>query len=330
MGEQPHRFMWEMWVRFLQDTLPQRCGKAIAFGFSFIIKYFFPTTRQPAAGAFGLVRFQAPVLFSRKGDAMKPAKLSFINGRPTIVDYDTRVRHDNDQAYNYHRRVADDEYVGFYKSKEWRTLRKQILERDLGLCQRCGMPAELVDHIIPSKDDWDDRLNPDNLQSLCRECHRIKTKREWMKHHKGSERYMEVNMVCGLPASGKTTYVKQHMTEHDLIYDYDELMQALTGLPSRSRNHDVHDYIMLFLDQMLRKLKAEQTFNNVWIIRTLPDERIDGLLANYHHVNHILIDTDPKVCLQRLKQRKQTIAFTEILNSFEKADFEHFRRVKNR
>lgn len=261
---------------------------------------------------------------------MKPAKLSFINGRPTIVDYDTRVRHDNDQAYNYHRRVADDEYVGFYKSKEWRTLRKQILERDLALCQRCGMPAELVDHIIPSKDDWDDRLNPDNLQSLCRECHRIKTKREWMKHHKGSERYMEVNMVCGLPASGKTTYVKQHVTEHDLIYDYDELMQALTGLPSRSRNHDVHDYIMLFLDQMLRKLKAEQTFNNVWIIRTLPDERIDGLLANYHHVNHILIDTDPKVCLQRLKQRKQTIAFTEILNSFEKASFEHFRRVKNR
>ena len=68
----------------------------------------------------------------------------------------------------------------------------------------------------------------------------------------------------------------------------------------------------------------------VWIIRTLPDERIDGLLANYHHVNHILIDTDPKVCLQRLKQRKQTIAFTEILNSFEKADFKHFRRVKNR
>lgn len=31
--------MWKMWVRFLQDTLPQQCGKAIAFGFSFIIKY---------------------------------------------------------------------------------------------------------------------------------------------------------------------------------------------------------------------------------------------------------------------------------------------------
>lgn len=37
--------------------------QAIAFGFSFIIKHFFPTIRQPAAGAFGLVRFQAPVYF---------------------------------------------------------------------------------------------------------------------------------------------------------------------------------------------------------------------------------------------------------------------------
>lgn len=68
---------------------------------------------------------------------------------------------------------------------------------------------------------------------------------------------MEIKIVCGLPASGKSTYVKRHMTDHDLIYDYDELMQTLTGLPSRSRNHDAHDHIILFLDQMLRKLKAE-------------------------------------------------------------------------
>lgn len=260
---------------------------------------------------------------------MKPTKLSFVNGKPTIVDYDTRVRHDNDQAYNHHRKVADDEYVRLYKTSDWRKIRKQILERDFGLCQRCGMDAELVDHIIPSKDDWEDRLNPDNLQSLCRVCHKAKTKREWMKHHKGSERYMEIKIVCGLPASGKSTYVKRHMTDHDLIYDYDELMQALTGLPIRSRNHDVHDYIMLFFDQMLRKLKAEQTFNNVWIIRTLPDDRIDGLLANYHHIDHVLIDTDPAICERRLKERGQTIAFNEIKNQFKNASFEHFRRVRN-
>lgn len=33
--------MRKMRVRFLQDTLPQRCGKPLQFGFSFIIKHFF-------------------------------------------------------------------------------------------------------------------------------------------------------------------------------------------------------------------------------------------------------------------------------------------------
>lgn len=260
---------------------------------------------------------------------IKPTKLVFVNGKPTLVSYDKIVRTDNDKAYNYHRKVTDNEYLKFYHSTEWKHKRREIMERDNGLCQRCGMDAELVDHIIPSKDDWNDRLNSNNLQALCRSCHKAKTKREWMKHHKGMSRYMKINIVCGLPASGKSTYVKHHMTEHDLIYDYDELMQALTGLPSRHRNHDVHDYIMLFFDQMLRKLKAEQTFNNVWIIRTLPDEKIDSLLANYHQLNHIVIMTEPNVCEQRLRERKQKIAFQKILNSFRAADFTGYRVVKN-
>ena len=140
---------------------------------------------------------------------------------------------------------------------------------------------------------------------------------------------MNINIICGLPASGKTTYVKRHMTEHDLIYDYDELMHALSGLPMQQINHDIHDYITLFFDQMLRKLKTEQTFNNVWIIKTLPDKRIDTLLSNYHRINHIVIMTDPNVCEERLCERKEQISFQKILNGFKTADFTGYRVVKN-
>ena len=246
---------------------------------------------------------------------MKPTKLTFMGGKPVLVSYDERIRKDTDKAYNYYRKINDNEYMKFYHSTEWKHKRQEILERD---------------YIIPSKDDWSDRLNADNLQSLCRPCHRIKTKREWMKHHKGMTRYMDINIVCGLPGSGKTTYVKHHMTERDLIYDYDSLMQSLSGLPMQQSNHDIHDYIMLFFDQMLRKLKAEKTFNNVWIIRTLPDKRIDTLLSNYHHINHILVDTEPIVCKRRLEARKQTISFQKILNDFRAANFAGYRVVKNR
>lgn len=261
---------------------------------------------------------------------LKPTKLTFVNGKPTLVTYDKVVRGDTDRAYNYHRKVEDDEYIKFYHSTAWKHKRQEILERDYGLCQRCGAEAQLVDHIIPSKDDWSDRLNSDNLQSLCRSCHKVKTKREWMKHHKGMTRYMDIDVVCGLPGSGKTTYVKRHMTEHDLIYDYDSLMHSLSGLPMQQTNHDIHDYIMLFFDQMLRKLKSEQTFNHVWIIRTLPDKRIDTLLGNYHHINHIVIDANPIDCEQRLKERNQSISFQKVLNDFRAADFTGYRVVKNR
>lgn len=260
---------------------------------------------------------------------MKPTKLTFVDGKPTLVTYDKVVRKDNDKAYNFHRNVEESDYVKFYHSTAWKHKRQEILERDYGLCQRCGMEAELVDHIIPSKDDWNDRLDNDNLQSLCRRCHKAKTKREWMKHHKGMKRYMNINVICGLPASGKSTYVKRHMTEHDLIYDYDSMMHALSGLPMQQGNHDIHDYITLFFDQMLRKLKAEQTFNNVWIIRTLPDKRIDTLLSNYHKINHIVIMTDPNVCEQRLRERKEQISFQKILNDFKTANFTGYRVVRN-
>jgi 5-methylcytosine-specific restriction endonuclease McrA/predicted kinase len=258
----------------------------------------------------------------------KPIKLSLLNGKPTLVPYDAANRKNNDRAYNQRRSANQSKYVTFYKTREWLHTRQQVLTRDYQLCQRCGLEGSLVDHIVPSKDDWEDRLCLDNLQTLCKDCHSIKTKREWIKHHKGAERYMTIKMVCGLPGSGKSTYATKHRTDHDLIYDYDVLMSALSGLPLHERNQDIHDYVMLFYDQLLRKLRAEKTFNSVWIIQTYPDERLDTLLSNYHHVDHILIDTDKQICIERLKkQNRFNENMNSVFNEFSKKDFEKFRRV---
>lgn len=63
----------------------------------------------------------------------------------------------------------------FYKSRQWQDVREYVLMRDSKLCVRCGAPAEEVHHIIHLTPDniHDDRvaLNPDNLASLCRDCH---------------------------------------------------------------------------------------------------------------------------------------------------------------
>lgn len=63
----------------------------------------------------------------------------------------------------------------FYRSELWQRTREYILLRDAYLCQICGAPAEEVHHKIhltPNNiGDHAISVNPDNLVSLCRDCH---------------------------------------------------------------------------------------------------------------------------------------------------------------
>lgn len=82
------------------------------------------------------------------------------------------------KLYDKYRR--DKEAAKFYSSKAWQVLREQALTRDLGLCQHCFNDkkitlAEMVDHILPIKFFWEYRLDINNLQSLCNQCHAVKT-----------------------------------------------------------------------------------------------------------------------------------------------------------
>ncbi|SIS07568.1 5-methylcytosine-specific restriction enzyme A [Moraxella cuniculi DSM 21768] len=80
--------------------------------------------------------------------------------------------------YNWrHTRSASERGYG----SAWRRLRAQILQRDNYLCQACKAngrytTATDVDHIQAKAHGGTD--SPDNLQSLCRACHKSKTATE--------------------------------------------------------------------------------------------------------------------------------------------------------
>ncbi len=63
----------------------------------------------------------------------------------------------------------------FYRSTLWRSTREFILKRDNYLCQECGEPAQEVHHKIwltaSNINNPEITLNPNNLISLCRNCH---------------------------------------------------------------------------------------------------------------------------------------------------------------
>ena len=69
----------------------------------------------------------------------------------------------------------------FYHSKAWRLVRAQVLRRDLYTCTECRVNrASEVHHIIEltagNINDVSIALNPDNLTSLCGDCHKKITK----------------------------------------------------------------------------------------------------------------------------------------------------------
>lgn len=71
----------------------------------------------------------------------------------------------------------------FYRTQAWRDVRDYCMHRDSFLCQDClaegrYTPAEEVHHIIPLTPENihspSIALNPDNLVSLCRSCHKAR------------------------------------------------------------------------------------------------------------------------------------------------------------
>ena len=63
-----------------------------------------------------------------------------------------------------------------YGSKEWRKIREYVLNRDFCMCQICGeINCDTVHHIKEltpiNINDANITLNPDNLITVCNQCH---------------------------------------------------------------------------------------------------------------------------------------------------------------
>ena len=78
--------------------------------------------------------------------------------------------------------MAKDFSKAFYKSKPWRAVREYVLRRDMYTCHDCSGRANEVHHIdeLTQENIGDPNvaLNPENLMSLCGDCHKKRTHSE--------------------------------------------------------------------------------------------------------------------------------------------------------
>lgn len=190
-------------------------------------------------------------------------------------------------------------------------------------CKERGelVQAQVVDHIKPFRDDWSLRLDPANLQSLCKRCHDSTKQRE----ERGSNRAVGVDgwpvndmplshgipfrlghakrpvvLVFGRPGSGKTTYVRHRMAPGDTVIDLDDITEAMFG------ERYIADWSKVKLaldqrDQMMRDL-AQPSTATAWVILTgsTPAAREAWTQAFGPLARQVVLRESPEVCVQRV------------------------------
>lgn len=92
----------------------------------------------------------------------------------------------SNKQYN---KTRNPKYVRFYNSVEWRTLSAKYAQDKGYRCEKCGAIAAEVHHVkaIQTEEGWEHRLDPDNLELLCKGCHnerheRFRKKQKYIKH----------------------------------------------------------------------------------------------------------------------------------------------------
>lgn len=80
------------------------------------------------------------------------------------------LQRERDRRYNKKR---DPKYKQFYNSNEWKLLKDKKLQDEQYRCERCKKLATEIHHIkyIQTEEGWPLRLDYDNLEALCVDCH---------------------------------------------------------------------------------------------------------------------------------------------------------------
>lgn len=111
------------------------------------------------------------------------------------------------------RSASKAEQYKFYRTRTWSSLRKQVLERDHYLCQYCHQPnSKTVDHTVPIEVNSSIKADVNNLQTICRSCHRLKT--DWEQRYYGTGKDNELKQ-----AKPVTDLLTIRRLMHDNEYD---------------------------------------------------------------------------------------------------------------
>lgn len=111
---------------------------------------------------------------------------------------------------------------------------------------------------------------------------------------------MDIVIVYGAPMSGKTSYVNEHLTDIDMVYDYDALAQTITNSAYQQYNDNAHELLLTIRNNMIDYARWNDR-GTMYIITTFLSKTILNRLKTLTlDAKHMKMDTDINTCLKRL------------------------------
>lgn len=198
----------------------------------------------------------------------------------------------------------------------WRRIRAIQLARHPE-CNRCGAPADEVDHVIP-RAIGGAVYDATNHQSLCVDCHRAKTAEEMGRTLAGREQRQRtyrvdtrVIVVSGSPCSGKTTYVAQRKQAGDVVFDFDALALALGAPGDHAQPPHFVPFVCEMRDAFLARLTRKHHAPRVWIITCDP-----GLATQLLGAQHMQIKATRDECMARAVTAGRPHRWTDLIDQW--------------
>lgn len=110
-----------------------------------------------------------------------------------------------------------------------------------------------------------------------------------------------MHIVCGPPASGKSTYVRENAHSGDLVVDFDEIKRCFVfGVKKAGSAGDFHILCELVRERVYSWIQDYKGRFDVWIIESLPRHEEREEIARRLSCNDmILLDPGESVCVWR-------------------------------
>lgn len=204
------------------------------------------------------------------------------------------------------------------RGRPWERKRQAVLAQDNYLCRICARkgrltPATEVDHIIPLEAGGTDEAS--NLQSLCHDCHALKTTIENTGRASLRPEWLPIPacpviVVTGPPCGGKTHYCTEHARPDDKVIDLDVCYEDVSGTHGHHASRAYLDTALRWRNKQLAELASKKDGKAYFIICSPTRKELSWWLRKLAAV-HVLCNPGKEVCLERARLAGRPTAIVE-------------------